>query len=474
MIKENGTHDGQDDGFAVGFLATDDNFQKLTRDIVRMQNHGIDVFVTYQESVDAAELSIISALGATVVEPTTEPGRVDLYRTFANVSDGKNLVLVHHTDGALDDVLNEESTTPTLTKASNGLGPASFPDSVSANVDQTDESASGFGVGSYGSEGREPQSSTPGPTIVAIPAYNEEGTIADVVKKAVVHVDEVLVIDDGSRDQTAVNARNAGATVVEHGENRGYGAALHTAFDEARKRNTSRLVTIDADGQHDPNEIPKLLRTLDRTGAELVIGSRFGEGASTNAPIYRLFGLKFINLMTNLSMGVVRRGSRVSDTQSGFRAYNRRAIASICVDSGIGDQMNASTDILYHAHHNDYRIEETGVWINYDVENPSSHHPIMHGLSLVSNIMKTVERERPLTALGVPGFFGSAIGVIIAYFAISDYLTNGVFQIEMAVTSTLFVIVGLLTCFTAIILHSMSRLFEINQSTQSEYPPLKR
>ena len=164
------------------------------------------------------------------------------------------------------------------------------------------------------------------------------------------------------------------------------------------------LVILDGDGQHDASDIPKLVAEQQRSDVDIVIGSRFADGSETEMPFYRRFGLAVVNGLTNLSMGVVRKRSRVRDTQSGFRAYNEQAIESLATDSSIGDHMNASTDILYHAHQHDYEIEEVGTTINYDVDDANSHHPLSHGLVLVSNILKTVERDRPITSLGIPGF----------------------------------------------------------------------
>ncbi|WP_082256466.1 glycosyltransferase family 2 protein [Haloferax sp. ATB1] len=475
MKREHESHERDAEQPAIGFVATDENILTLPRDVVHTRNNGFDVFVTYQRSIDEDELDVVSELGATVVDPVIEAGRVNPYKTFASALDGQTLVIVSHLNDSVEQVfVDADATTGALdesNKRDTDVLSRPIRRDSDGSVELTERSSA---RPRERTNGDQLQSASESPAIVAIPAYNEATTIASVVQSVAPYVDEVLVVDDGSGDETAIAARDAGATVIEHETNRGYGAALNTAFREADRRNANRLVTIDGDGQHDPNDVPKLLRKLDETAADIVIGSRFVAGASTNAPFYRRFGLKVINLMTNLSMGVVRRESRVADTQSGFRAYNDQAIRSINLDSGIGDQMNASIDILYHAHHNDYRLEEVGVTIDYDVENASSHHPIAHGLSLVSNILKTVELERPLTALGVPGFFGSTVGIFIAYFTISNYLTTGEFQLGMAVTSTLFVLAGLLACFTAIILHSMSRLFESSRSSSTEYPPFDR
>jgi len=217
--------------------------------------------------------------------------------------------------------------------------------------------------------------------LVGVPAYNEEATIGRVVADTVEYADDVLVVDDGSTDRTAAVARAAGATVVEHAENRGYGAALKTTFEEANRRDVDHLVLLDGDGQHDATDILELVEEQRETDADIVIGSRFAEEAETEMRFYRRIGVELVNLATNLSLGLVRPRFWVRDTQSGFRAYNETAIASLAVDD--------STDILYHARRQGYDIAEVGTTINYDVENANSHNPVVHGLELVGNILKT-------------------------------------------------------------------------------------
>jgi glycosyltransferase involved in cell wall biosynthesis len=296
--------------------------------------------------------------------------------------------------------------------------------------------------------------------LVAIPAYNEEHTIGEVVRRAGDHADQVLVVDDGSDDDTAARAATAGAIVIEHGRNRGYGAGLKTAFEAAQRYGARHLVVLDGDGQHDPADIPRLVKAQERTGASLVIGSRFVDGATSNARLYRRFGLRIINALTNLSMGVVRADSRVSDTQSGFRAYDREAIATLAEDPSIGDWMDASTDILYHAHHYDYVIEEVPIAVRYDVENASSQAPFSHGVVLVRNILKTIERERPLTALALPGFSLTFCGFGFGYWALTNYIQSGTVPVGLALTSAFLALIGILACFTAIVLHSLSTYFQ--------------
>lgn len=296
------------------------------------------------------------------------------------------------------------------------------------------------------------------PTVLAaIPAYNEAAEIETVVSSALEYADEVLVVDDGSTDGTPSIAREAGATVVEHERNRGYGGSLKTIFDQAARSQAAHLVILDGDGQHDPADIPALVGAQREEETELVIGSRFAPGSETSLPAYRRVGLFVVNVLTNLSLGVVRPRSWVGDTQSGFRAYDRRAIETLAADESIGDEMGASTDILHHVHSHDYRIEEVGTTIDYEVDNASSQNPVTHGLHLVVNILRTIEEERPLSTLGLPGFASTFVGVGVAYLTMTTYIDAGTFPLGLALVSVFFTLAGIFACFTSIILHSLNR-----------------
>ncbi|PSQ05430.1 dolichyl-phosphate beta-D-mannosyltransferase, partial [Halobacteriales archaeon QS_6_71_20] len=136
--------------------------------------------------------------------------------------------------------------------------------------------------------------------------------------------------------------------------------------------------------------------------------------------------------------------------------YNRRAIESLADDETIGDHMSASLDILYHAHTHGYEIEEVATTIDYGIEEGSSQHPLQHGIALVMSIVRTIERERPITILGVPGVLSTALGVGLGYWAFSLYLRSGGLPTGPALLSSVFTILGILAAFTAIILHSLA------------------
>ena len=154
-----------------------------------------------------------------------------------------------------------------------------------------------------------------GDIAAVIPAYNASATVGAVVRKALQHLDLVVVVDDGSADDTAGQARGAGARVLSHAVNRGKGAALRTAFEELSRGGLDAIVTLDADGQHDPDDIPRLVRSFRETGADLIIGSRWTV-FSQMSPLRR-FGNRFSSSALAFFTGL-----RIPDSQSGFRLYS--------------------------------------------------------------------------------------------------------------------------------------------------------
>lgn len=288
-------------------------------------------------------------------------------------------------------------------------------------------------------------------TVVAcIPAYNEEKTIAKVLLLTKRSVDEVIVCDDGSTDMTAHIAEELGARVVKHERRMGYGAALQTLFKEARMLNVDVVVTLDADGQHDPKEIGNLLNSIEIDEADIVIGSRFLLGSNNGMPLYRRVGVKFINRLS----GNGGKG-KVSDSQSGFRAYGRKAIESLGLrENGMG----ISAEILHRAKEQGLRVKEVPVRVQYEGLDTSTQNPLKHGLSILFTIIRLTVEENPLLFLGVPGIVFLLGGMFFGFWMLQLFAARGYIETNVALASIAFIIIGLFMVFTAITLYAISRL----------------
>ena len=159
-------------------------------------------------------------------------------------------------------------------------------------------------------------------TLIIVPAYNEEGSIATVVENIRRHVTkaDILVVDDGSQDRTARKARESGAMVISLPYNMGIGGAVQSGFLFAKEKGYNFAVQVDGDGQHPPSEIPRLLEALDN-GVDMAIGSRFVQPTGYRPTFTRSLGIKVFSFLVSLIVG-----KKVYDTTSGFRATSRRAV----------------------------------------------------------------------------------------------------------------------------------------------------
>jgi glycosyltransferase involved in cell wall biosynthesis len=185
---------------------------------------------------------------------------------------------------------------------------------------------------------------------IVIPAYNEAKTIGGIVSRAKKY-GAVVVVNDASRDNTAAVAKKAGAVVVTHPQNRGLGAALRTGFDAALKRGFDIIVTIDADGQHKPEEIPKLISKVGE-GYDFVLGSR----DLLHYPFIKKLGNFFLNLFTNLIAG-----TNLKDTESGFRAFKKDALKKFYLRA---ERYEIAVEIIFEVGRNHLR------YANVEIESP--------------------------------------------------------------------------------------------------------
>lgn len=192
-------------------------------------------------------------------------------------------------------------------------------------------------------------------TILVIPAYSEAGRVGDVVRDVLRQLPglEVVVVDDGSPDATGHEAAAAGATVVRHPYNLGYGVSLHTGYCYALRRGCDRVLQMDADGQHEAAMLPRLIAALDR-GADVVLGSRYLEGEPPSSSITRRLGTwLFARIATRFT------GRTITDPTSGFQGLSARALDRLVSDGFPEDYPD--TDVLIEHARSGMRLVEVPV-----------------------------------------------------------------------------------------------------------------
>ncbi|MGI0088439.1 MAG: glycosyltransferase family 2 protein [Nitrosotalea sp.] len=289
--------------------------------------------------------------------------------------------------------------------------------------------------------------------LVCIPAYNEEKTIADIVKHSLKYCDKVIVCDDGSTDKTASIAKENGAIVISHKKNEGYGASIITLFDRTRQENADIMVTIDGDGQHNPDQISLLVNTLQENNVDVVIGSRFLD-KNSKTPGYRKQGIKIITSAANFGSDF-----KVSDAQSGFRAYSKRAIESIHpTETG----MAVSTEILLKISNKGLSVAEVPITISYNGET-STQSSVPHGIAVLMNTLKFISVKHPIPFYGFPGIALVIAGSVIGYQFLDAYLNKQVIFLGSLMAAIILFLVGTILCVTAVILFSMATLMRERQ-----------
>jgi polyprenyl-phospho-N-acetylgalactosaminyl synthase len=193
-------------------------------------------------------------------------------------------------------------------------------------------------------------------TTIVIAAYNEALKIADVVRELLTVFPHVVVVDDGSEDETAARAREAGASVLVHLVNRGQGAALQTGITYALAQGAEYIVTFDADGQHDMADLPALLTPIQNGKADICLGSRFLERRE-KIPLLR----RWVLFCAVLFMRVTTH-ARLSDAHNGLRAFSRRAARALDLKL---DRMAHASEIVDQIVASKLRYIEVPVRVRY-------------------------------------------------------------------------------------------------------------
>src|SRR6266850_4878677 len=222
--------------------------------------------------------------------------------------------------------------------------------------------------------------------VAVIPAFNASTTIGSVVAGTLRHVRRVLVVDDGSTDDTAARARAAGAELVRHPENLGKGAALSTAFERLLATGPfDAAITLDADGQHDPDDIPAFVDLYRRTGAALIVGSRDRDFAGMWGP------RRAMNRFSSASLRIFS-GVDLPDSQSGFRLYDAAFLGRLRL---VGRRYEAEMEALMRAA--EWRMKVTSVPIHLRVVDgraTSHYRPLRDTVRIVDTVLRQWLRRR--------------------------------------------------------------------------------
>ncbi|MDQ6866398.1 MAG: glycosyltransferase family 2 protein [Thermoproteota archaeon] len=288
-----------------------------------------------------------------------------------------------------------------------------------------------------------------------IPAYDESQNIAEIVSETAKYVTSVIVIDDGSHDNTAEVAASMNAKVIRNRHNSGKGAALKRGLVECLKYNPDIVVTIDADGQHDPSDIPKLLEPIKNEEADIVIGSRYGKSiVNLEVPRYRRFGLSFIDFMNK---SLVR--SPIEDTQSGFRVYAKDVLSMMAHYSSTG--FGAETEQLATAELYGLRIIEIPVMVKYKGLNKTSkQNALLQGAHIISTIFHIAVERRPLLFFGASGIILMIAAAFITIIVARLYSQSTYFSVPLTLIALGFVLLGFMLILISLVLYELKRIRE--------------
>jgi len=233
---------------------------------------------------------------------------------------------------------------------------------------------------------------TSGRLLVLIPAYNEAKVIAGTIAKVreVVPDADLLVVNDGSRDDTAAVAAAAGATVLSHSFNMGYGVTIQTGYKYAREHDYAYLVQLDGDGQHDPAFIPALLAAVQTNQTDFALGSRFLDLNSYRPSFSRRLGILFFRRLVSVLIG-----REITDPTSGYQAFNREVIRFFTADIFPCDYPDA--DMLVTLNLAGFRIREVPVRMFANAAGTSMHSgvkPLYYMFKMCLSILVTLLRNR--------------------------------------------------------------------------------
>jgi len=244
---------------------------------------------------------------------------------------------------------------------------------------------------------------------VGIPAFNEEKNIAKIISQIKEITPSIIICDDASTDNTNKIVQSLDVEIITHKKNMGYGTSIKDIFTKSREIDSDILITMDADGQHRIEDLKKILEPVMSDVVDVCIGSRFLDKNVENVPEYRKIGIKVLTKLTNVSLK-----ESITDSQSGFRAYGKKAISEISpTESGMG----ISNEILLKASNLNLRIGEVPIIVLYDGDT-STHNPVSHGTSVFVSTLRFISIEHPLQFFVIPGLIFLGIGLSFVFWTL--------------------------------------------------------
>ena len=357
-----------------GVIPSDDQISLRTVSRARASNYAVFVLDT---GLEDDVVSLLEELGGTVLDsPADDEGR------------RSKLVSAAETDGC------------------DGLIVTGSGDRIDLDASRRRSIASS----SFSTEAVTTESASDPERLVGIPVYNEAGSIEDIVDQAAEFAAEVVVVDDGSADDTVDIVDETDATLLEHDHNQGKGTALRTLFEYVQTTEYDSLVILDGDGQHLPEEIPTVVEPVEEEDADMVIGSRYLEADEDETPGYRRFGQQVLDYLTFGSSG-----TKLSDTQSGFRAFSRDAIETLSIEtSGMG----VESELIMDAQDSGLTITERPIDVRYEDVDGQTLNPVYHGLSVALFLAKSMPERRPAL------FYGALSAAVLSVVAVVTRLNS--------------------------------------------------
>lgn len=296
-------------------------------------------------------------------------------------------------------------------------------------------------------------------TITAIlPAYNKEVHIGTLVLQTKQYVDNVVVVDDGSSDRTGEMAKLAGAKVIRHTRKMGKGAALKSGFEYVGRNGAKVIVTMDFDGEHNPNYIPMLINPILKGEADVVNGSWYMEVNGKKSHFYKFIGKYSIDNVLNSNTRL-----STTDTQNGIQAFARHTLTAFKFKS---NGKTTGNDMLNDAANAGLRVKEIEIGVKQSVDSTTHNHGNRVLRALV-RMLEDIELCRPLYYLTIPGMLCTIIGMGLGLDILNDFFIGENLKFWPMLFMIVLTLSGVFMAFTGIILHSVSRLLNENNKIKN-------